>query len=62
MYLVIIDGSYSLIAPLTNLLAGYAAGLLTSFAFIGVALISLPSFLKVIFVVAFLLLSPMLNK
>lgn len=39
-------GYISLIAPVTNLLTGYAASLLTSFSFIGVALLSLPSILK----------------
>lgn len=43
---IIYLGYISLIAPVTNLLTGYAASLLTSFSFIGVALISLPSILK----------------
>ena len=43
---IIYLGYISLIAPLTNLLTGYAATLLTSFSFIGVALLSLPSIFK----------------
>lgn len=43
---IIYLGYISLIAPLTNLLTGYAATLLTSFSFIGVALFSLPSIFK----------------
>lgn len=43
---IIYFGYISLISPLTNLLTGYAASLLTSFSFIGIALLSLPSIFK----------------
>ncbi len=40
-------GYISLISPVTNLLTGYASSLLTSFAFLAVILLFLPSFLKI---------------
>ena len=43
---IIYLGYLSLVAPITNLFTGYAASLLTSFSFIGVILLSLPSILK----------------
>ena len=43
---IIYLGYISLIAPITNLLTGYATGLLTSISFIAVIILSLPSILK----------------
>ena len=43
---IIYLGYISLIAPITNLLTGYAASLLTSFSFIGIVFLALPSILK----------------
>ena len=43
---IVYMGYLSLVAPLTNLLTGYAASLLTSLSFIGISFLSLPSILS----------------